>query len=642
MNLPSFGKSDSYTMGNFAGWSITFFKVDGHKLGDEIFTLDSDHYNAELSARLTSGLDGGSYTFVFEGLSDEDYGKLATGKIAAHLFMGWRDTGGLGNYIASSLGIHSMPKGGGKESAGFVAELKVTQLSRRVGARYYETVIEAREWVYDYLAEAKVTAEIIKKLGNDPLSAYEVVSKIAGDLAKMHPSPELEKVKDVERGNVAKDRTLLSMLESLGQLMDKASPYGGRGLYLIRDGVLHVGYRPIPLTGSGKEKELVPSNGLVDAQNTRRQQVDDKKTIYWFRLTLKGRSEIKPGDVVKFDPPKEEQITQPGLGGIFRDLVSPLTAGLSGGLSDNSAQLYVEAVEHRMGRTLGFVTTVDGVVISGTKNKEAWDEKEIGEGSAQQADGGNDGRAARSINERIRSSKVKLALTDVGQIRHVETKADAKSPAQTVDVWRGLAPDDGIGNGARRLAIARPSPAPATGAAYMTLFAWGKTGLVLPYYPGTRALVAHRKGELDDPVVLGALWENPPASEAGDWWLSLPVGVPENTRQTLADDETAKPANDLKATHDLIDADGNRVIEVGEFVLRVGRNSLKKAGTRPHRPEKADSITIEHADGECKIILDKNGTVTIKAKNIKIEADDNVDVKAKKVNFKVSDSVNVD
>ncbi len=182
------------------------------------------------------------------------------------------------------------------------------------------------------------------------------------------------------------------------------------------------------------------------------------------------------------------------------------------------------------------------------------------------------------------------------------------------------------------MAIQRPSPSPVDGAPYLTPYAWGKTGLVLPRYPGTRVLVAHRNGSSDDPVDAGALWESGhgPDSQPGDWWLILPVAVPEDQRSSLPDDQEPREHTG-KVSQDLIDADGNRVIEAGEFVIRVSRNSLKSAGERPDRASDADSITIEHADGGSKITMKSDGSIQIKGTNIELNASAKITLKASAV-----------
>jgi hypothetical protein len=95
---------------------------------------------------------------------------------------------------------------------------------------------------------------------------------------------------------------------------------------------------------------------------------------------------------------------------------------------------------------------------------------------------------------------------------------------------------------------------------------------------------------------------------------------------------------------------------VGELTIRVGRDQLHDAGTRPERGT-ADTITIEHAAGEATIVIDQNGKVTItakqveidagdgdiklKANNIELKADTNVKMEATAVDVKVSDAMDV-
>src|SRR5262249_50276388 len=142
-------------------------------------------------------------------------------------------------------------------------------------------------------------------------------------------------------------------------------------------------------------------------------------------------------------------------------------------------------------------------------------------------------------------------------------------------------------------------------------------GLVLPRYPGTRVALVHRNGVQADPIDVGALWESGhgPDSEAGDWWLILPVDVAASARTSIPDGEDPPQEHNQKATSDLIDASGNRVIHVGELTLTVGRTNLKKAGERPARDRSNDGgITIQHSDGGASIAIDKNGKITISAK----------------------------
>jgi hypothetical protein len=109
--------------------------------------------------------------------------------------------------------------------------------------------------------------------------------------------------------------------------------------------------------------------------------------------------------------------------------------------------------------------------------------------------------------------------------------------------------------------------------------------------------------------------------------------VPSDQRASLGPD-AAPSEHTAKVSQDLIDADGNRVIEVGELTVRIGRDNLKDAGQRPERASQADSVTIEHVDGGASIVIKSDGTISLKGKKIQIEATDNGDIEMKANNIK--------
>jgi hypothetical protein len=310
----------------------------------------------------------------------------------------------------------------------------------------------------------------------------------------------------------------------------------------------------------------------------------------------------------------------------------------------NPVRLYVQSVQHRLGRASAFATVLTGVEVTGSE--DAWDSHTPISGSpvlteTLGASANPETEAARAVLRAARRDADSASLTEVGEVRSMTTSGSAEPPAQTLTVWRGLQPGDGRSGQARRLPVQRPSPGPAAGVPYATPFAWGRCGLVLPRYPGTRVVVTHQGGRRDDAIDVGAVWESGhgPDSQAGDWWLSLPVGVPEQQRSTLADD--AVPAEHTGAvTNDLTDADGNRVIEVGELTVRVGRDTLGKAGTRPPRGEE-DGVTIEHSSG-AKIVMKQDGTVLIEAaKNLELKAGGDIKLEATNVKVSVAGSMDV-
>ncbi|HKV30236.1 MAG TPA: hypothetical protein VJT14_04385 [Candidatus Dormibacteraeota bacterium] len=133
-------------------------------------------------------------------------------------------------------------------------------------------------------------------------------------------------------------------------------------------------------------------------------------------------------------------------------------------------------------------------------------------------------------------------------------------------------------------------------------FAWHKVGLIVPVYPGMRALLAHNRGLVNDAVVTGFLWaEKPkadrPKNEPGDYWLSLPTKL-------------TNKLPDGAGVHDLIDKDGMRVIECKALRVFIADQKLTTVGDRPTVPSTAKTLSIEHESGTT-IAIDDSGKVTI-------------------------------
>lgn len=400
--------------------------------------------------------------------------------------------------------------------------------------------------------------------------------------------------------------------------------------------------------GGGAAQQAAGATGAGDAAQPGAPTIENEQ----WTLTLKGRPDLKPGHLVSFHLPPEEDPdkalkTSPLSWGAaaLRDLTGV------GGLDESGTvvTVYVNSVTHKLGRTSGFSTSVSGVNVgsppqvpaataatpASTKPPWPWDDRpppnaagspSANAGRTQGTNGTPSAEAAALIRSTSETVLAQFRMPEVAEVRSTTLTGTGATepPAQTETVWRGVEPPDGRGNQARRLPIERTHPDALNGVPYTTLFAWGKVGLVLPRYPGTRVLLAHRKGEPNDPIDLGAVWESGhgPESQAGDWWLSLPAAVPQADRAGPPSADTQPAEYTGAVTSDLIDADGNRVIEAGELTLRVGRANLKQAGQRPARPSDQDSITIEHTVGGAKIVIANDGKITIHAKQgLEIVAD---------------------
>ena len=653
-------------VGNDAGWQLVFL-VEGEngQLGDTLLSRGRADYYATILATLPGGLDGGNYTFVIEGMTNEDY-KLLTphsARLAVKLYLYWRDTSSITGRAANLAGLTDVIDqfGSGREpaAASLVSVLKVLVLRRKVGTRRYEVVIEAREWVYDQLT-TRLSSTVGPKIGA-LATAKAVATALLGQdtLVKAYPDPDASGASSAQapaetKRTADKGRTGIEHLIDLGLAMENhvaSRNRYGLGMYLIRNGVLHLG--PDRLDLAGDTKDLTPETGFIEVQRNGSVQTDPtfaaSKTDPnqkapsrdLFEITLKGRPDLKPGDFVNIALPKEEtpddSLNLTGWAAGVSDIVRA-----SFGSADDAAALnrllYVTGVTHRLSRTQGFVTTVSGLETpdrNGTWYTHSSDSRSE---RSRDVDGSPDGRAASAMRRLISAGGGRRML-EVGQVRAVH--ASGEDPlAQTETVWRSLGVDDGDMYSAARVTFADDASAELTAMPYATPFAFGPCGLILPRYPGMRVLLEHRNGSSSDPIDIGALWDwgRAPDSQPGDYWLILPAAIPADQRSSLESDDT--PANPVgKATNDLIDADGNRVIEVGTLTIRVGADALTDAGTRPAIG--ASTVHIEHAKGS-KITIDQDGNVTVhSAADLTLSAAGKMTLDASSVAVTVSSTMDV-
>jgi hypothetical protein len=649
------------TVGNVAGWHLVCFTTSD-KL--PFLSVNERDYYASIEATLPGGLEGGHYQFVLEGITNPHYQLLhdlwsTRQRICVDLYLYWRDLDPIAAALASA-GLTGLSEATGlaggaarPDASARVARLVVTGLSRRVGTRRYEAVIEACERVYHALRKRPPETPAATA---DPRHAAIAIAE--GLLEGLDP----------ERGSVvdtgapqppadaaswppSQPRAWRSGIELLGELeggMVALAHKSGRGMYLIRDGQLHVGVRGIPL--GGKLTELSEASGLVHIETAGFSQNEQFATALrpaplrvHYTLTLKGRPDLRPGDkVAVLDPFRGETADALAASVDATSAPASLADALSsqiGAAATTSVEIYVSSVHHRLSRAEGFVTTVTGLSLGG----QDWDPVGL-------ADGEPDGDPAATPHGSAASAIKKLAASAageplvVGEVRAATVSGTGEPSGQTVDVWVGTVVDDGGPSRVRRLAIDRDARARASGVAYLTPFAWGQCGLVLPRYPGTRVVLGHVGGRVDDPVELGAVWESGhgPASQPGDWWLILPAEVDPAGRQAAEDGDTpVEPTG--KATNDLIDADGARVIEVGKLTVRVQPSKLAAAGTRPAPPaDAAEQVTIEHESGSRIVIKDSGDIVIHSEANVALSAKHELTLEADDIKVKVKNAMDVE
>jgi len=309
-----------------------------------------------------------------------------------------------------------------------------------------------------------------------------------------------------------------------------------------------------------------------------------------------------------------------------------------------SVQLYLHSVEHRIGRTSAFTTIAHGVEV--TLPADVWDvppKLPVGTRPPLVVGGGGSAAivAAKAVKAMASSAVAGTATTTVAEVRGAPTApATDGPPPQSTLVWRGLDTRDNRAGGARRHSIARPTPSSADDVPYLTPVALPGCGLVLPRYPGTRVLLDHVGGSTTEPIDTGAFWragEEPKKTQPGDYWLILPVGY-QSPQQ--ASGEGAVTPHSGKVTHDLVAADGSRTIQVGTLTVRVGKAATTAVGERPAAGT-AGAVTIEHADGNARIVIDDKGAITIEGASIAFKATGDITMQAANVKVGVSGTMDV-
>ncbi|WP_165226767.1 hypothetical protein [Aquisphaera insulae] len=670
-SLPSSSESD-VKIGRDAGWILTFHQEDrGGVAHDPLLELSRDDYYADIQATLPSGLEGGLYTFVLEGVTDKHYGIIAqnsdTSPSVVRLFLYYRDLEApdLG-ILTNVLGADFLSSGSSKWEKHFpkdlVAELSIVSVTRRVGARNYEAVVTARERVFEAVSGRR-------PCGDQPVDATRLEPAIKelmrrawrfpndGVIPHVFHRPSSPTFQDDSATRpVPARQPILTALIDLAARMERETGLYGRGMLLIRDGTLHFGPRLIPLEGERKAKPLTISSGLIEPVALPPEPVDPnwdpcakgakprQEMRRVFRLTLRGRPDLKPGDLVVFDPPPEDDVnTKPPLGGALGalgDLGAAIGAAFGSSDMKSPLQLYVRSVEHRLARTAGFQTTLVGVEVQGDPQGlqfSFWDKR-----VAADVPGTTPERAPQEASAEVQTAKAitsfldravrALGSTEVGEVRAFLPRDDGTKPGQTETVWRGLE-GTATANPSRVVDIKRPTEAKADGVPYLTPFAWGKCGLILPRYPGMRVALAHRHFDLNDPIEVGALWQTghaPAEAKPGDWWLILPADNP-STGNAPGDKQSGAPQDYSGAvTQDLTDASGNRLVEAGTMAVRVGVDSLKSLGGGQVRPALADAndaagksptvFVIENTRTSTRILIRDDGSIAIEGPNIEITA----------------------
>lgn len=657
------------TPGSVAAWALSFHQDHAGDLGDTLLTVGSDTYDGTISATLPEDLSGGSYDVVIEGMTDEDYAQIHLGPgdaLAARLHLWWKDSpsGVLGD-LASFTGFTDplgalTPK---PPEHSLVAVLRVDRVSRRAGERRYEAVLSLRERVVARLGSTRVPGLCYDSLDG----AISAVGSAAGititahDVSSATPGPNEPSWASVNPGTALaalQDEHSLTEHGLLGQVRDGLRLYGPKAA-LIRDGVLHVGRwneHPLPSRTVDEDTGLVAvQRGPAKARDTAAGDPPSGAPTARDTLTITalGRPDIKPGDTVKVRlPPEDFPDTSPSSTGAA--LLTAATGFVTGSFTDEPAgppkTCLAGTVSHRLSRRAGFVTTVHAVVLT-SDSDHGWDQAAPAARPApareQRPRGAVPPDTAHAAARAIRDVFLDVTgrvVNRVAQIRsHPASTATGQTPPRHTSVaWYADVAGDGMPAGAQRVPITPEHHGEAREVPYLSPFAWGHYGLVLPRYPGTRVMLTSAGGASDF-VDIGALWARDagPPSEAGDYWLVLPVGV--SAREDIGTGDGS--AQDGPATHDLIDGDGARVIETKRFVVRVtDQPTTCTARPEPGNDAPDGSVLIEakSESSAAQIVLREDGSITVKGTAITFDTSGHGDITLKADNVKVNVSGTMD
>jgi hypothetical protein len=615
--------------------TVPAFRLQFTSKGKHVLDLDERSYRAEIETSLPGGIEPGSTTIRLLGLTEEDSKKLhealvTKGELDLDLSLGWRER-------PKSILVK-------------VSALRVSAADRRADGLRWTGVIEARERAYALLDHRRVKDTISAKTATEA-AAKLIEAQPSAPKAQKHGNDVLDD-KDKPPEEAERGVPVIEALQRLLARCEERSERFGRGAGLIRDGVIHLGTdRKIPFGkdgGEGKVFDLAKAATIIEVRAREPQLVDpqfdfarnpDREKPPFrrrFELRLIGSPGIRPGDVVSFNPP---DAPNPGSG-LLNALVSAASALVDlPGAEKGNTQLYVETVTHRLAQASGFTSSLIGVVINGPKDEAGiWDKHSLaepGRGKRQEPkpEASPAGRIASLLSGIAQQDDGKRS-SEVGEIRGHQVEASGSNGGLSSQILEGQAvsPKSAGPRQSTRVDINRVHPKLRSGVPYLTPFAFGKFGQVLPRLPGMRVLLTYRGGDPADPVDLGSFRgrsdEAPKEARTGDWWLILPAGGDIDSRQD-GQDPVAPP--DGPASDDLIDSHGNRIIEVGSLSIRVGEKALDSPGIRPEVAE-AGSVVIEHSDGKSSIVMKADGTIIIEAgSNLTIKAKEKLTLDAKNV-----------
>lgn len=638
--------ADPARVGFDAGWKVEFRKAgtDGAPTDDEKLQLTRGNYFATVRVARSASFRAATFDIVIEGLRDEDHNKIVGAPyVFARLLLGWRDLGSGAGAPFSDIAAIVTNSDGSDGNYTEVIHGRIHTYERLSGEFKYTTHIAGIDRYFHTLRTT--IAKKIEVRAGDPATRYaELLCHQGGvPIVKHQANGPFEPIDEVIE--IRADLKLAAALHTVavhsqGRGEDNMIP-----MYMGVDG-LHVGQWMGTSTASTlSAKRLDIAGGLVEVRpyiSPTSSEGDPSAepanpfapaTVLRYQAITRGRADIGIGDLVEVEveeptPGSLAPTTASSVLGGLGDVAKGIAQAFGAQVAANYTEFRVVDVVHALNRSIGFVTTLrlerqpDGEPQA-TDHRDVPDGRETDEAA----------RAAAALSAVARAERAEVQALDIALVRaqstHIQDVDGREFRGQRIDIDEGL----------RRTGQANASTnAPPVEVAtrlvnkpYLTPFAFGQTGLVIPHYPGMRVVDLHYRGEVSNAIVAGCLWPQgfEPASELGDYWLSLPVGFATNERDDTPADADIPQA---KSVHDLIDGDGGRAVHVRGLRISIGENKMLAVGTRPSNAT-ADELLIEHKSG-AKIQIDADG-------NISISTSGNITFDAKKITMNIKDSVEV-
>lgn len=369
------------------------------------------------------------------------------------------------------------------------------------------------------------------------------------------------------------------------QILDELARIA-RAELLVVDGKAFIGR---PVRRDDYTSALVPDENLAEFQPFAKALPEEEPkhdlvplpadTVQGFRFVVVGDPKLRPGHRVKPD---------------VADY-----AALAG------TEFRVASVVHSFSLAGGYVCT--GIALKPCADDGCREERE-------RVNKYTPDDIARRLSKRVAEEQKQRPFVEVGQVKSYRSGGGTGGPGHRATLSFGQK----FPGNETQPSVDRPvedkKDQVFTDKPLASVFAWNKCGLVVPVYPGMKALLHHNLGLANDPVIGGFLWSRepsfePPANRDGDYWLCLPIDF----------DGAQPPTDSTRAVNDLTTSTGLRVIQAKGLRLTIGGGRLGTVGVRPDEGA-ADELLIEHGSGTV-IKVASDGTLSFKASKVEIEGD---------------------